>query len=152
MRKTILLLAVIGLAGSLWAADPSVGTWKLNVAKSKYPPTEQAPKEQMLVKREMGADQFELSITGVNADGSPLSLKMTHAQRGGLVSGLPEGSMAVLVLVAPGETFTTFLQDGKQAQLHHNIVSKDGKTMTQTIKAINDKGQSVDVIEVWNKQ
>jgi len=35
MRKTMLFLAVLGLAGSLWAADPFVGTWKLNLAKSK---------------------------------------------------------------------------------------------------------------------
>ena len=152
MRKTMLLLVVLGLAGSLWAADPSVGIWKLNLAKSKYPPAEQAPREQTLVKRELGADQFELSITGVNADGTPLSLKMTHARQGGLVSGLPEGTMAILVLVAPGETYTTFLQDGKQVQLHHNVVGKDGETMLQTIKTIDDKGQAVDVIEVWNKQ
>jgi len=33
------LLAVFGLAGALWAADPFVGTWKVDVAKSKtsYP-------------------------------------------------------------------------------------------------------------------
>jgi hypothetical protein len=36
MRKAMLLLAVFGLAGSLWAADPIIGTWKLNIAKSKF--------------------------------------------------------------------------------------------------------------------
>jgi hypothetical protein len=148
----MMLVAVLGLVGVLWATDPSVGTWKLNIAKSKYPPTEQAPKEQMLVKRELGADQLELTITGVNADGTPLSVKMTHAQQGGVVSGLPEGTMAVLTVVAPGESLTTFLQNGKQAQLHHNIVSKDGKTMTQTINYIDAKGQSVDILGVWDKQ
>ena len=35
MRKAPLLFAVLGLAGSPWAADPFVGTWMLNVAKSK---------------------------------------------------------------------------------------------------------------------
>jgi hypothetical protein len=29
MRKAMLLLVVLGLAGSLWAADPLIGTWKL---------------------------------------------------------------------------------------------------------------------------
>ena len=34
MGKTFLSLFL--LAGSLFAADPFVGTWKLNVAKSKH--------------------------------------------------------------------------------------------------------------------
>ena len=152
MRKAMLLAAVLGLAGALWSADPSVGTWKLNIAKSKFPPTEQAPREQTLVKRELGADQMELAITGVNADGSPLSMKMTHPPQGGLVSGLPEGLMVILTVVAPGETLTTFIQNGKQAQMHHNTVSKDGKTMTQRIRYIGDTGQSVDYVEVWDRQ
>jgi hypothetical protein len=32
MRKAMLLLAVLGFVGLLWAADPFVGTWKLNIA------------------------------------------------------------------------------------------------------------------------
>ena len=35
------LYVVVGLlvtTSSLWAADPFVGTWKLNLAKSKYSP------------------------------------------------------------------------------------------------------------------
>ena len=34
MRKAMILLAVFGLVGLLWGADPLVGTWKLNIAKS----------------------------------------------------------------------------------------------------------------------
>ncbi len=152
MRKAMLLMAVFGLAGALWSADPSVGTWKLNIAKSKFPPTEQAPREQTLVKRELGTDQMELAITGVNADGSPLSMKMTHPRQGGIVSGLPENLTAILTVLASGETLTTFIQNGKQAQMHHNTVSRDGKTMTQRIQYIGDKGQSVDFVEIWDKQ
>jgi len=35
LRRGLLLLAVLGLAGALWAANPFVGTWKMNPAKSK---------------------------------------------------------------------------------------------------------------------
>ncbi len=152
MREAMPFLAVFGLVGSLWAADPSVGTWKLNIAKSKFPPTVQAPKEQMVVKRELDADQFELTITGVNADGTPFSVKITHAQQGGVVSGLPEGSMAVLTVVAPGESLTTFLQNGKQVQLHHNIVSKDEKTMQQATKGIDAQGQPYEEVLIYDRQ
>ena len=36
MGRALLLLAVVGLAGSLLAADPIIGTWKLNISKSKF--------------------------------------------------------------------------------------------------------------------
>jgi hypothetical protein len=152
MRKAMLFLAVFGLIGTLWAADPSVGTWKLNIAKTKFPATVQTPKEQTLVKRELGTDQLELALTGVNANGTPISVKMTHAQQGGVVSGLPEGTLAVLTMVAPGESLTTFLQNGKQVQTHHNTVSKDGKTMTQRVRYTDEKGQLIDYVAIWDRQ
>ena len=152
MRKVMLFLGVIGLAGSLWAADPTVGTWKMNVANSKFQSATQAPKEQIVEKRELDSGQFELAITGINADGSPISAKMTHPQQGGMVSGSPEGVMVVLTLVAPGETLTTFLQNGKQVQLHRNIVSKDGKTMRQIIKGTDDQGRPYEETIVYDRQ
>ena len=36
MRNLRLMLLVIGLAATLSAADPFVGVWKLNVAKSNF--------------------------------------------------------------------------------------------------------------------
>ncbi len=154
MRKALLLLAVLGLAGSLWAADPIVGTWKLNIAKSKFLATDSVPKEQTLVIREVGTEQFEMSITGVQADGKPMSAKATHPQQGGVVSGmsLPESYMVIQTVIGPGNVCTTFLQNGKQVRLHHNLVSKDGKTMTQAVRLLDTKGQPVDAVGYWEKQ
>jgi predicted ribosome quality control (RQC) complex YloA/Tae2 family protein len=54
MRKVMLLLAVFGLVSLAWAADPSEGTWKLNIAKSKFAPsTGAAVKEGTHVVREL---------------------------------------------------------------------------------------------------
>ena len=50
---TILAL-VLAMAVAAMAADPAEGTWKLNVAKSKFPLSQQAtPKEQTVVYREL---------------------------------------------------------------------------------------------------
>ena len=35
MRKVILFLVILSFPTILWAADPIIGTWKLNVEKSK---------------------------------------------------------------------------------------------------------------------
>jgi hypothetical protein len=37
MRKATFLLAVIGLAGSLWAASPFDGTWKVDLNSAQFP-------------------------------------------------------------------------------------------------------------------
>jgi hypothetical protein len=78
MRKVMLFLAVLGLIGSLWASGPpaqseksksiaDVGTWKLNIAKSKFAPSaEAATKEITVVVREVNND-FELTETGKRA-------------------------------------------------------------------------------------
>ena len=47
MRKLLVLLCALGLAGALYATDPFSGTWKLNLAKSKYEPGP-APKEKLI--------------------------------------------------------------------------------------------------------
>ena len=44
MRKLLVLLSAFGLASALYVADSFSGTWKLNVAKSKYE-SGPAPKE-----------------------------------------------------------------------------------------------------------
>ena len=70
MRKALLFLAVLGLASSLWAADPIIGSWKVNIAKSKFPSPQSAPEEQTEVYRETGDGQIELTYRSSNKDGS----------------------------------------------------------------------------------
>lgn len=84
MRKATLLLAILGLAGSLWAADPHVGTWKLNIAQSRFSSNYPAPKEATFVFRTVG-DQIEWVLTGRGASGPPISSKGAYPRGGGVV-------------------------------------------------------------------
>jgi len=154
MRKAMLLLAVFGLVGTIWAADPSVGTWKLNIAKSKMPPSAQAPvKEETQVTREVG-DQYEITFTGTRTDGSTFSLKFSCPQKGGVVKyeNAPEGQMSVTTMISPSEWYGTSLSGGKQVAFGHYVISKDGKTMTRTGKGTDDKGKPYESLAVWEKQ
>jgi hypothetical protein len=69
MRKVVFLLAFIGLASSLWGADPIIGTWKLNLGKSRIPQTAKAPKEMTDIYQELGTDQIKLMGAGTLMDG-----------------------------------------------------------------------------------
>jgi len=87
MHKTIMLLAAFGFAGSLWAADPIIGTWKLNTAKSRFSAAilrNQAPlKEAIMTIREVD-DQIDIIYKGTRTDGSPVLQQSTFPREGGI--------------------------------------------------------------------
>ena len=156
MRKAMLLAAVFGLIGSLWAADPSVGTWKLNIAKSKFALDQKVtPKEGTVVVRELASGELELTLTRTMTDGSQTSIKLTWPLTGGVLKSQaaePEGRSAVTTMIAPGEWYTTYLQNGKQVQLIHSVIGKDGKTMHLTTTGMDDQGKPSLAQSVWDRQ
>lgn len=81
MHKLISTIAVFALASTLLAQSPFAGTWKLDTAKTKYSAGE-PPKDVTLVIEEQG-DNLQVTATGTNADGSPLSVKYTVPIKGG---------------------------------------------------------------------
>ncbi len=117
MRKALVLLAFLSLAGSLWAADPIIGTWKLNIEKSKFPPDyPNIPKEQTETYRELSGDQIELTYQNVDQDGSSTLLIETYPIQGGMAT-VQKGDIPysfVQTRIAQDEWYVTYLLDGKQ--------------------------------------
>lgn len=81
MRYTKLMLVLLGFAATLCAADPFVGTWKMNPTKTKFK-TGTAPKEQTVTITEAGSD-LNLKVTGTAADGNKISVAYTVPSAGG---------------------------------------------------------------------
>ena len=159
MRKATLLLAVFGLAGQLWAADPLLGTWKLNAAKSKFSPIllalekDVAPKETTMVIKNYGADQIEITETGTRMDGSTISQIFRQPKQGGTVeSSLAKGISFIHTVISENERVGTILQDGKQSQVIHWVVSQDGKTLTSTRRAMDSQGKPLEHVAVYDRQ
>ena len=101
MRKAILLFGILGLTCSLWAADPIIGTWKLNIAKSKFSSAKHPmlnltpPKEQTEIYRELDSNQVELTWKNTAADGISVTLVFTYSLKGGAVK-LPDQRSGLL--------------------------------------------------------
>jgi hypothetical protein len=155
MRKVMLFLALIALASPVWAADPIIGTWKLNLSESKFPATEVMPKERMEVYRELDVDEMEFTATGVEADGSPISFKATWPQQGGAVDILQGGdgeTSYVETLIEPGNWYVTVLQNGKQIGIIHKTFSKDGKRMRQTYTSTDAQGNPFERLSLYDRQ
>jgi hypothetical protein len=148
MRKVILLLAVLGLSSSLWAADPIIGNWQLNIDKSQIPDFFESPiKSQKEIYVELDSGYIKMTLTREFADGSTQVSSIKWPSFGGVVeSDSSEGQenseeeMLVETFVAPGEWHVTRMREGKQYALMYKVVSKDGKTYRLTFMQLNDKG------------
>jgi hypothetical protein len=137
---------------SAQTSDPRIGTWKLNVAKSKYSP---GPAPQSLtVKVEPSGQGEKVTTEFVNADGTRTTTEYT-ANFDGKDYPLTGSQIADTVSLKRSNARTTVRTDkkgGKVAQTLRRIVSNDGKTMTVTTKGTNAQGQTVNNVAVFEKQ
>ena len=151
MRYAKLVFMLLAPAVAIMAADPGVGTWKLNLAKSKYKKGA-SPKEATLTISESGSDA-DIAVKGTSATGAPISIHYTAPANGGvckIIEG-PYDAVSVKRLNA-NEDETSFSKGGKVVATTHGKVSKDGKTMTVASKGTNAAGQTVEGTSIYEKQ
>jgi len=158
MKRAFLFVTVGVLAVGVFVpglpaqSSPFVGTWKLNIAKSKFI-SGAPPKEQTSTIQTVG-DQDQVTVSGTAADGSPISFKYEVPDKGGAGKFLAGGAFdAVSGKRIDDNTYETSLVKGGKEVLHiHSMVSKNGRTMTNTTKGTDDQGRPVSRVAVWEKQ
>jgi hypothetical protein len=154
--KRILLVASLTLAISPLLAqnDLSVGTWKLNVAKSQYKGTPPPKSETRTLVAE--GNGYKVTYEGIAADGSQIGYSFTTYLDGkdAPISGAgPFGADTVAVKRVDAYTMTGIVKKaGKEIRTTTTVVSKDGKITTQTVKGINEQGQAISYTMIWEKQ
>ena len=151
MRKLLCLLALLAFATPLFAAEPFAGTWTLNTAKTKYT-TGTPPKNVTIVIEEQGPN-LQVTVTGTNSDGSPISVKFTVPISGGAGS-VQEGDFNGITSkpVSANVRDNSYTKDGKEMRSRHFVISKDGTTMTSKVKGTSPNGSPVDGTDVYDKQ
>jgi hypothetical protein len=151
MHKLISAFGVFVFAGALLAQSPFAGTWKLDAAKTKYT-TGEPSKDVTLVIEESG-DNLQVTATGTNADGSPLSIKYTVPIKGGdgTVQDGPYDAIHAR-RISDSVRENTYMKSGKQVTTRRWVVSKDGKTMTSNVKGMGATGKMVAGTDVFDKQ
>ena len=146
----LLLLA----AGSLVLAqsDPFAGTWKLDVAKSKFDPGP-APQSQTRTWDASG----KVSIEGINAAGKPMAYGYTINGDGKdypTMGPIPNGAQSLSTKrISANKVEANFTRDGKHAETATFSVSKDGKVLSILAKGTSPKdGTPFTNSTVWEKQ
>jgi hypothetical protein len=150
----VLMLAAVAAMPSFAADNPALGTWKLNVAKSKYVGSP-APKELTRVL-EADGDGVKYTFTGTTSDGKAISYGFTTKLDGSdsaITGSAPNGvDTAALKKVSANRWTVKQKKGGKVLSTGSVIVSKDGKTTTVTIKGKTSEGKAFSSVGVYEKQ
>jgi hypothetical protein len=156
-RKTTWAVVVgvaIAVSGAIVMAQgpvPGLGTWRLNVAKSKYSPGP-APKSATVTFSAAGQG-VKAVIDGVGPDGSKTHWEYTANFDGKPypVTGNGDGDMVVARRVNATTIETSYTLKGKPTVVNTRVVSADGKTLTVTSTGTNAQGQKVNNVQVFEK-
>lgn len=145
----VIVAATVALTAQ--GTDPRVGSWHVNVAKSKYSPGP-APKSQTLKIEAAGKGEKVTSET-VSASGEKTVTEYTAEFDGKPhpLKGSPAADMVTLKRIDAHTTERVDSKGGKTVMTYRRVVSKDGKTMTVTSKGTNAQGQAVDNTIVFEK-
>ena len=128
------------------------GTWKVDVAKSRYEPGA-APKNETL-RFEPVEDRFKVSLDGVNQQGP------YHSEATGKFDGVDvpvvatparQATLAYSFSRIDDRTWEIVIKvNGERRLLVRNIVSDDGKTM-RGVSTVTNRGQ-INQVVIYEKQ
>ena len=154
MRTSLIVLAfVVSAVGGavLVAANTSMGTWKLNEAKSTFDPG--ATKNTTVVYVSAG-DSVKVTVDGVDGAGKPVHSEWTGKFDGKPypVTGNPAADTRSYTEV---NDHTLSFVEKKGAVVTNSgraVVSADGKSRTVTASATDSTGKKANTRAVYDKQ
>jgi hypothetical protein len=134
-------------------ADPVLGTWRLNVAKSKYAPGP-PPVSETRVYETFGAGGVKATFNREEAGGKKVTITYSAMYDGKdyPYAGSPDADTIALKRVDRNTTEATLKKNGKVTLTTKAVVAPDGKTRTLTSTGTNAQGQKVNNVVVFEKQ
>ena len=141
------------VCGGLRAAeDPIMGTWKLNLAKSKFDPG--PPPKSVIRKHEPHSNGIKVTTDTFEANGEHSHWELTAAFDGKYypITGSAQRDEVAFKRIDAYTVESTNKDKGKGTTRGIWRVSKDGKTLTATVEGTFSQGQRVNMVRVFDKQ
>jgi hypothetical protein len=125
--------------------DRFVGTWKLNVAKSKFDPGPPPTSVTVTIAPD------KVSVEEVHANGKTESWSYTPSPGApATITGMENSS--VVEKRVNDRTMEHTWKMGQSTMQGRAVLSKDGKRMTYTLTGTSPEGKPVHNLEVYDKQ
>lgn len=154
MKKIVsfMLLATVLVAGTAFAADPVVGTWKLNVAKSKFNSGHELKTATRVYSEADGVYTLEQKLTG--ADGKETSYSVQYSDGKDVKQKDANGpAETVHAKMISANTWNFDLKKGGKVVGHvHRVVSADGKRLMVHNTGTQASGAPGDETLVFDRQ
>jgi hypothetical protein len=152
LTVTAAFVAVFALSVPAFAQDAWIGAWKVNLAKSKYSPG--PPPKNATIKFEATQGGAKLTSDGVNADGKATHFEYVSKFDGKDVpfTGNPDADTASPRRIDANTIENIWKKAGKTTITSKVVVSKDGKTLTNTQTGKDGQGRTVNSTVVYDKQ
>jgi hypothetical protein len=152
LTKAFLALAITTVAA--FGADNTIGTWKLDVEKSKYNPPPM-PVKSLTVTREASDGGVKLTTTGEQANGTAINASYTAKYDGKdvqVTGNAPYDTISIKQVNANTLTEERKKTGGPYHATSRIVVSNGGKTVTTTTKGTNADGKDFNSTFVFDKQ
>jgi hypothetical protein len=149
---TLLAVGSGSVAFAAGAADPALGTWILNLDKSKFTPGP-APKSQTRTYAQT-PDGVALTVTGVAGDGTAISQQSTFKYDGKdyPITGSADYDTLSLKRINGSTVKSVQKKSGKFVGTTVRTVSGHGKVLTLTSKGKSATGAASHNVAVYDKQ
>jgi hypothetical protein len=150
----IAVLGVVGCATLQAQNNPLVGTWKLNVEKSKYDP---GPTPKSLKRTvEAQGEGVKYTFDGVSGDGKPISYGFSvkfDGQDNPISGSIPSGADTISAKRTDDNHYVaTLKKGGKVIGTSKVSLSKDGKVTTVDSTGTTASGAKEHDVQVYDKQ
>lgn len=152
VAATVLSVATGATAFAASHPDPAIGTWVLNLDKSKFSPGP-APRSATRTYAQT-ADGIALTFSGVAADGSAVSGSSTFKYDGKdyPITGTPDYDTLSLKRVNATTVKSVQKKDGKVIGWTTRTVTLHGKVLTLSSHGADAKGVKFKSVAVYDRQ
>jgi hypothetical protein len=151
ISATLIVALVLALTVIAVAQNPNVGTWKMNLAKTK---SSRPLWKSYTMTAEAQENGIKVVQDWVDADGKPMHVTYAAKYDGKdyPVTGRPDADTMSFTRPHANTTDYVFKKSGKEAWRGQAVVSKDGKTRTDTGGGKDANGQASTYTIIMEKQ
>jgi hypothetical protein len=152
LKRSLAAAVFVGMVGAValaQATNPLIGTWKLNVAKSK------APFKSGTSVIEAAGKGIKFTVDLIGTDGSKSHWGFSGNMDGKdvpVTGDSPYGDTVSVTRIDERTLQIAGKYKGKPTTTHTITVSADGKTRTSTAKGTDKTGKPVDSLSFYERQ